>query len=303
MLIGSLSLLLTSLVSANEPLPPATATIPATRSALDTSAAPGANFDLGRWKITFADASEAETAWLVSGATRAGEFYTDPDSGGMVFVTPNLAAATSGSRYARTELREMLRGGRSHIPAKGVNGNNWVLSSAPRKARRAAGGVDGALIATVSVDHVSTTGDRRKVGRVVVGQIHGAENELCRLYYRKLPGNSLGAVYFAHEPLKGGLEQWVELIGSRSDSAQDPVDGIGLGEPWGYVIKAVGNELTVTIQRANKPDVSRTLDMRDSGFQGDWLYFKAGVYNQNNTGERDDFAQATFYRLIQQHSQ
>jgi poly(beta-D-mannuronate) lyase len=31
------------------------------------------------------------------------------------------------------------------------------------------------------------------------------------------------------------------------------------------------------------------------------LYFKAGVYNQNNTGTADDYAQATFYSLTHVH--
>ncbi|MEO1709199.1 MAG: polysaccharide lyase family 7 protein [Pseudomonadota bacterium] len=33
----------------------------------------------------------------------------------------------------------------------------------------------------------------------------------------------------------------------------------------------------------------------------DWNYFKAGVYTQNNTGDADDFDQATFYRLENTH--
>jgi hypothetical protein len=39
----------------------------------------------------------------------------------------------------------------------------------------------------------------------------------------------------------------------------------------------------------------------DSGYKGENLYFKAGVYNQNNTGSSTDYAQATFYTLTHTH--
>jgi len=31
------------------------------------------------------------------------------------------------------------------------------------------------------------------------------------------------------------------------------------------------------------------------------MYFKAGVYNQNNTGTASDYVQATFYSLTHSH--
>ena len=40
---------------------------------------------------------------------------------------------------------------------------------------------------------------------------------------------------------------------------------------------------------------------REDGFADDWMYFKAGAYNQNNTGADDDFAEATFYSLEVEH--
>ena len=44
--------------------------------------------------------------------------------------------------------------------------------------------------------------------------------------------------------------------------------------------------------------------MSNSGFDasGQYMYFKAGIYVQNNTGNSDDFTQATFYRLEKSHS-
>jgi poly(beta-D-mannuronate) lyase len=93
------------------------------------------------------------------------------------------------------------------------------------------------------------------------------------------------------------------MIGSKSDSASNPSDGIALDEPFFYQIKVVGNTLTVTIMRDGKDDVVKSVDMTDSGYDetGQYMYFKAGVYNQNNTGDDDDAVQATFYYLNNQH--
>jgi len=156
--------------------------------------------------------------------------------------------------------------------------------------------------ATCAVDHVSETSDASfKVGRTIVGQIHASEDEPCRIYYRKLPGNTKGSIYFAHEPTTGA-EQWYEMIGSRADGISDPEDGVALGEKFSYEIKVVGNLLTVTIMREGKDDVVQEVDMSNSGFADDWMYFKAGNYNQNNAGDPGEFAQVSFYELDVTHS-
>ncbi|MGY8909215.1 MAG: polysaccharide lyase family 7 protein, partial [Flavobacteriales bacterium] len=114
--------------------------------------------------------------------------------------------------------------------------------------------------------YVTTTGNSSQIGRVIVGQIHANDDEPIRLYYRKSPNNELGSIYFAHEPRDGfGSEQWVDMIGSRSSSATNPTDGIALNEKFSYKIKTVNNLLTVTISRSGKTDVTKTVDMSNSG--------------------------------------
>ena len=230
----------------------------------------------------------------------ANEFYTDPTTGAMVFTCRN-DGETGGSTYPRSELREMLRTGNTSIDTKGIGLNNWVFSSSTLENQAASGGVDGTMTATVAVDHVSTTGESSKVGRVIIGQIHASDDEPCRLYYRKLPGNDKGSIYVAHEPINSS-EQWYEMIGSRSSSASNPSDGIALGEQFSYEIKVVYNTLTVTIMRDGKDDVVQEIDMTDSGFENDWMYFKAGNYNQNNSGDAGDYAQVSFFALDVTHS-
>ncbi|MDN2663485.1 polysaccharide lyase family 7 protein [Psychromonas sp. 14N.309.X.WAT.B.A12] len=277
---------------------------------LDSSSAPSDNFELNDWNLSIpTDDDNSGTADTIDeddlsdGYEDFEYFYTNTDDGGMVFYVEVDGYKTStNTSYTRTELREMLREGDTSISTKGVNENNWVFSSAPTSEQEKAGGVDGILDATVAVNQVSTTGESYQIGRVIIGQIHANDDEPVRLYYRKLPDNDKGSIYFAHEP-RTGDEVWVDMIGSRDNNASNPSDGIALDEPFFYQIKVVGNTLTVTIMRDGKDDVIETWDMTDSGYDetGQYMYFKAGAYNQNNSGEDDEAAQATFYYLNNRH--
>jgi hypothetical protein len=44
--------------------------------------------------------------------------------------------------------------------------------------------------------------------------------------------------------------------------------------------------------------------MKDSGYSAgnQYMYFKAGVYNQNNGGAEGDYVQATFYHIHNMHN-
>ena len=182
-------------------------------------------------------------SWLRDGPIRA-FFYTDPVTGGMVFrSTPTGAKTSKNTNYTRSELRGMLRRGDETIATRIDGGfpnkNNWVFSSAPLAAQAQAAGVDGVLRATLAVNQVTRQGKAYQIGRVIIGQIHAKDDEPIRLYYRKLPKNKYGSIYFAHEPAIG-KEQWVEVIGSRADQAQNPDDGIALDEVFSYEIEAKG---------------------------------------------------------------
>jgi poly(beta-D-mannuronate) lyase len=260
---------------------------------LDPTLPPSSNFDLSQWKLTIPNGSDVSRTTLNAGYTLAGAFYTDPVSGGMVFRCPNIGGTTSGSSYSRSELREMLNesAGTTNL------GNNWVLGTSSSAARAAAAGVDGTQKATLSVDHVSTTGDSAKVGRVIVGQIHGPDTEIIRLYFHKRPGDSRGAVYFGHDTPSND-NSWHAIIGDPDNL--DPPNGIELGEIWSYEIIVTGQLLTVKVTPASGATVTASAPI-ESGYDDQYLYFKAGVYNQNNTGDADDYVQATFYSLTHTH--
>lgn len=278
-------------------------------SKLDPLKKPGENFDLLDWSLTLPTDlnkdKKADTVYeksLSKGFDLKPFFYT-ADDGGLVFACPNVGAKTSkNTKYARTELREMLRRGNVRIKTGGLTKNNWVFSNAHGSAKAKSGGVEGSLEGTLAINRVSTTGDIKKVGRVVIGQIHATDDEPIRLYYRKLPANSKGAIYFAHE-INDGDDIWINMIGSRSHTLSDPDDGIALNEKFSYKISVEDEVLFVTIIREGKPNITKYYDMKDSGYSASnqYMYFKAGVYNQNNDGADGDYVQATFYHIHNMH--
>ena len=293
---------------------------------LHTDKTPGENFDLSGWYVTTpADDDEdgkSDSVYeneLAAGWTDERYFYTDPATGGMVFrSTPAGAKTSSNTKYTRTELRGMLRKGNEAIETRIEGGfpnkNNWVFSSAPLSAQAKAGGVDGLLKATLAVNQVTRQGKDYQIGRVIIGQIHAKDDEPIRLYYRKLPQNKFGSIYYAHEPATG-KEQYVEIIGSRADRISNPDDGIALDETFSYEIEVKGEQegeaiipmLYVKIIRDDGSVISaEPLDMRDSGFSvaDDFMFFKAGAYSQNNTSPdpQMDFDKIIFYKLGYSHS-
>ncbi|MBZ9611654.1 polysaccharide lyase family 7 protein [Rheinheimera maricola] len=245
---------------------------------------------------------------LADGYTNSEYFYASAD-GGIVMRSPSYGFKTSANTaYVRVELREMLRRGDSSIRTQGVNKNNWVFGSASAQGRTIAGGFDGDLSVTMAVNQVTTTGENFQIGRVIIGQVHANDDEPVRLYYRKLPGNERGAIYFAHESrVKNSdgdnIETYVDMIGSRSNSAANPLDGIALNETFSYRINVNVSLLTVTLSREGKADVVANYDMSESRYaeDGQYHYFKVGVYNVNNSSNAEEFAQATFYEIKNSH--
>lgn len=293
---------------------------------LHTDRSPGENFDLLGWYVTTpADDDgdgKSDSVYeneLAAGWTDPRFFYTDPATGGMVFrVTPAGAKTSKNTSYTRSELRGMLRRGdysiETRIDGGYPNKNNWVFSSAPESAQAASAGVDGKMTATMSVNQVTRLGKAYQVGRVVIGQIHAKNDEPIRLYYRKLPKNKFGSIYFAHDP-EVGKETWVDVIGSRANKIPNPADGIALDEVFSYEIEVKGKQegdviipmLHLKIIRDDGTEVvADPFDMRDSGFnvEDEFMFFKAGAYTGNNSSPEPetDFDKVTFFKLEASHS-
>ncbi|WP_045499087.1 polysaccharide lyase family 7 protein [Vibrio hyugaensis] len=283
---------------------------------LDPTLPPSGNFDVEDWYLSIpvdegdGYATDVKEKVLTSGY-ESDYFYTGSD-GGLVFYTPVGGVVTSNNtKYVRTELREMLRRGDTSITTSS-KANNWAFSSIPLSEQQYFGGIDGTLKATLAVNHVTTTtSNLQQVGRLVVGQIHAKSNEPIRLYYHKLPNNEKGALYFAHETSKsaGGDETWYNLLGNMVTSdgslndTSSPKDGLLLDEPFSYSIVVNGDQLVVTISQNGHELTAKEVDMSKSGYDDpdNYMYFKAGIYLQDNSSDDHDYAQVTFYELDNSH--
>ncbi len=287
--------------------------------ALNPGLPPGSNFQLISWALdTPADLdgngrSDRSSETDLDNGFMDAYFFTSPD-GGMVFRSTIGGAKTStNTSYTRSELREMLRRGNTSISTQGVNENNWILGYQPDPGV-AVGGRNGVLRGTLAVNHVTETGSRSRLGRVIIGQIHAESDEPLRLYYRKFPENELGFVYFAHE-IRNSDDIYFPVLGPVNSNISNapaddtnPANGIALDEIFSYEITQRDARIDVVLRRGENtgPIIGHNyVDMRqqNSGYDipGEWMYFKAGAYTQNNTGDANDFDQVTFYNLENTH--
>ncbi|MEG3755476.1 polysaccharide lyase family 7 protein [Psychromonas arctica] len=313
---------------------PASAHTASLIAALDPNKAPSQNFDLTKWKINIPmeddkpsragkvmEISAQQLGSTTHPYTHPDWFYTDTRTGAMVFATPNKAMTTPNSKNARSELRAMLA--TSYKDTK----NNFAIAANPNASDY--GAIGGELSATLSVDWVSTSGNADKNGAfsTVIGQIHGSKNEPLKIVYRKLPGHEYGSLYWRYEINATGdnydkrKDIYHNVFGAydlRSGSAE-PTDGIKLGEVFSYNVNVEDNMMQLTfiknIDEVNEQVKTAQVDLSkpnyrgeefDEGYANDWMYFKAGNYNQCNVGssqctnegvEAGDYAKVSFYQL------
>ena len=304
---------------------------------LDATKAPAQNFVMDKWKVNLPTpdtnpAREGKTMEILAAQLADPEhpfshpdwFYTNPKTGAMVFKVPNEAVSTPNSKNARSELRAMLN---VNMP-EGYKDPSTNFVVAAHDNAETYGAIGGRLSAVLSVDHVSTSGNDAKYGAyaVVVGQIHASKNEPLKIFYRKLPNHEHGSLFWNYEinpkDKKDRFDAKTNVFGNydltKVDS--DPVDGLKLGELFSYDVVVSGNIMNLTFKKnigeSNEKVVTYSLDLSkpnpvsplDQGYAQDWMYFKAGAYNQcnikatssactNNGLEAGDYAQVSFYKL------
>lgn len=312
---------------------------------LDPQKAPSENFDLSHWKMVLpmedtkperaGQVMEISLEQLNKGYQQKDWFYTDPQTGAMVFKAPNMAMTTPNSKNARAELHEVISG--ESVIAKDSKidenkpKNNFVLASHPEADTF--GAIGGKMSATLAVDHVSESGDHRHNDSfaVVIGQIHAGTNEPLKIFYRKLPDQEYGSVYWSYENNALGddynkrLDVTHDVFGKAKIrfGQAEPTDGIKLGEKFSYNVQVSGDIMYLDFAKNldDKTPVTRhfAIDLGkgkylgnpyDSGYKNDFFFFKAGAYNQCNVGvvgcknegiEAGDYAQVSFYKLDLSH--
>lgn len=223
-------------------------------------------FNLDNWKLTLPVDRRGNTsgeALEIEDLSRfeSAHFYDAPD-GAMVFTAYANGATTSGSTYPRSELREM-------------NGNalaKWKLSQG------------GTMSATLKVDQVPSL-DGGEAGRVIVGQIHGEDEELIRLYWDK------NSVYFMNDKA-GSRNKEMKFTFTDSDG-RSPT--ISMGEKFSYMIDARGDTMKVDIHADGK--VYTSVSKINSVWQSDTFYFKAGIYLGVNDDSGKGLGKVSFYGL------
>jgi hypothetical protein len=197
------------------------------------------------------------------------KFFFRAKDGALVFTAMAEGATTSGSKYARSELREM----------NGDKRASWTLKEG------------GTMTATLKINEAPKT-KAGLDGRMVIGQIHGEikdaagkDKELVRLYWEN------GKIYFMTDMPLTGTNKTLFQFHDKSGKTPD----IAKGEKFSYKIDAHGNSLKIYIYADGKVYSNEsTLDAR---WQADTFYFKAGLYLGVNETNGSGVGQAAFYGL------
>jgi hypothetical protein len=236
-----------------------------------SSFSPDRNFNLTHWKITLptdrngnfsGTASEVKN---LNGYANPRYFYTGSD-GAMVFMAPVEGATTSGSRYARSELREM----------NGSERAAWTIRQG------------GFMKATLEVDQVPTLFNGTK-GRVIVGQVHGQDDELVRLYWEK------GSLYFVNDIAGATGRETKFALTNKAGSKPN----VALHEKFTYSINVTADHVRVSVS-ADGQTYTAT-DKINQAWRSDAFYFKAGTYLGVNETQGIGYGQTSFYDLKFSH--
>ena len=229
------------------------------------------NFDLSGWKITLPVGRPEERKKALEIKDLKGfssKYFYAAEDGAMVFKAPVDGVTTSGSKYPRSELREM----------DGKEEAAWKLSEG------------GTMTATLKVDNVPTT-DEDEPARVIVGQIHGEDEEPIRLYWH---GDTL---YFMND--RSGKKDNENKFEFHDTSGKTPE--VSLGEKFSYKIDARDETLAVTIYADGNEYES--VSKLNPVWKEDTLYFKAGVYlGANKKQGATGHGQVSFYKLDYSHT-
>jgi len=179
----------------------------------------------------------------------------------LFFWAPVTGSKTDNAVYPRTELRETYANGAVH---------NWTYNQA-----------DNFLRAALTVDQVPSS------GKIVIGQIHcyGSTEPLIKLEYQ-----------YKEKTQTGNIVAKFRVTPTSEPEVIQIATGVLLKERFTYTIHLTptGN-LTV-----NAHDMQWGSKL-DASWNGKQLYFKAGVYTQDNTGYATEGGAATFYKLQISH--
>jgi len=294
-----------------------------------TSIAPGEVFDLSQWSLTipfdFDNSGSADTIEADDLKDyQLDEFFYLDENKHLVMTSPNKAITTPNSTNTRTEFRQVFDEDTDETVGKRNPTNYFALASHPEADKFST--IGGKLEATLKVNHVSLNAkykDKPPAYSVVVGQIHAAKldelrsensgfgwgNEPLKIYYKKFPHHDTGSVFWNYErnlakDNSNRIDIDYPVWGVGWEDKTDPKSsGISLGESFSYIVNVVGDIMYLEfsaqghptvkhqINLANNLDANGKVDVYDDGlgYKRDWLFFKAGTYNQCSTKDAPTF--------------
>lgn len=224
--------------------------------------------DLATWNLSIpvgVPATTIETPMLVGGYQ---DHYFQAGNGTVFFWAPVNGTTTANATYPRSELRETYADGTLR---------NWTYSEA-----------DNYLRAALAINQVPST------GKIVIGQIHAHKSTqpLLKLEYQYKTSTATGNIV---AKVRMSPDAPIQVITIAS--------GIPLDQRFTYNIHLTpAGTLGITIN-SSLYETPRSWKARmDSSWAPRELYFKAGVYTQDNTGYETEAGSATFYKLDIEHS-
>lgn len=218
--------------------------------------------DLSTWNLTIPVGTPPTTIDTPRLVSGFKNSYFHADSGTLFFWAPVTGSRTANTEYPRSELRETYADGRLR---------NWTYNQA-----------DNFLRATLAINQVPSS------GRVVIGQIHAYQSTkpLIKLEYQYKDSKQTGSV--------------IAKVRMRPDDGEGRTivvaENVPLNRNFTYVIH-LNKAGLLSINAANGQWSERI----GAAWGAKPLYFKAGVYVQDNSGNSQEGGKVTFAKLDIDH--
>lgn len=218
--------------------------------------------DLSTWNLSVPVGTPATTIDTPVLMKGYKDSYFHADTGTLFFWAPVTGSVTKSAKYPRSELRETNVDGSVH---------NWKCPAA-----------DNYLRASITVVKVPSS------GKIVIGQIHqnGSNEPLIKLEYQYKTSSKTGNIVAKLRASPSQDEPTVIQIGT----------GVKMNEKFDYTIHLDTTGL-LSVDAANYHWSTKL----DDTWKTKDLYFKAGVYVQDNTGYATEGGQVTFTKLSISH--
>ncbi len=218
--------------------------------------------DLATWNLSVPVGSPPYTVETTKLVQGFKDQYFHSNSGTLFFWSPVTGTRTENAKYARTELRETYSNGTLR---------NWYYPDA-----------DNFLRATLAVKQVPSS------GKIVIGQIHAFQSQkpMVKVEYQYDTSSDTGDI--------------VAKVRMRPDDDESRVitvaTGVKLNQEFSYLIHlSPGGALGISAAGYQwDTDISEKWRVKP-------LYFKAGVYLQDNSGYTSEGGKVMFSKLDIDH--